>query len=128
MVQTPLRKGFELCAALAEFLIWIKFVRRTHLYDEAGTMGRSADQPRAEGSMPIGQRILYLSVFLIASVAAIDDAHAGVTISDRRYWPNEARTSPGQPIQIYPYPYVYPDSGVAAGARITPRKKVRRNR
>jgi hypothetical protein len=77
--------------------------------------------------MPIGQRLLYLSVLLFASVAAID-AHAGVTISDRRYWPSEARGSPGQLIEIYPRPYIYPEADVVAGSRITRRKKARRSR
>lgn len=77
--------------------------------------------------MPTRTKLLYFWVLLIAWASAID-AHAGATISDRRYWPSEARGSPGQSIGIYPHPYVYPQVGVAAGPRIVPRQKTRRNR
>jgi hypothetical protein len=133
MVQAPLRKGFELSAAFQwirqreAFLIWINFARRTCFYDEIKITAWSAARPGAEEAMPIGQRLLYLSVLLFASVAAID-AHAGVTISDRRYWPSEARGSAGQLIEIYPRQYIAPEANVIAGSRTTPRKKARPNR
>jgi hypothetical protein len=132
MVQAPL-KGFELSAAIQwipqreAFLTWINFARRTCFHDETKITAWSAGRPGAEEAMPIGQRLLYLSVLLFASVAAID-AHAGVTISDRRYWPSEARGSPGQLIEIYPRPYIDPEADFVAGSRITPRKKARPNR
>lgn len=72
---------------------------------------------------------LYPIVLLFISASLID-AHAGVTISDRRYWPNEARGTPGQLIEIRPHSYAYP--GSAAGSvtepRIVPRGRARRPR
>lgn len=68
--------------------------------------------------------VLCLLVLLLASTAAID-AHAGVTISDRRYWPSEARGSPGQSSQIGPPSDAYPGLGLAAEPRIVPRRKAR---
>lgn len=77
--------------------------------------------------MPIRKTILYLSVLLLAAAFAID-ARAGLTISDRRYWPSEARGSPGQTIEIHPPSNVDPGVGLATEPRFTPRKKTRRNR
>ena len=126
MVQAPL---IQVARRLSSrFLIWINFVRRMCRYHKVEIMAPSASVPDANEAMPIGQgRLWCLSLLLIVSMAAVD-AHAGVTISDRRYWPSEARTSPGRLIDILPQPYVYPEAGVAAGSWITPRKKPRRNR
>jgi len=77
--------------------------------------------------MPTGNRLLYVLVLLLASASAID-AHAGVTISDRRYWPNEARGSPRQAIEKYPHSYVYPGIGLAAEPRTVPHRKAKRAR
>jgi hypothetical protein len=49
---------------------------------------------------------LYVIVLLLADVSAAK-VNAGATISDRRYWPNEARASPGQILETSP-PYTYP--------------------
>lgn len=72
---------------------------------------------------------LYLAVFLLTSMSLVG-AHAGLTISDRRYWPSEARGSPGQLIEIYPPSYAHPRSaaGIAAEPRIMPRGKAKRTR
>ncbi len=48
---------------------------------------------------------------LLAIVSSVE-VMAGATISDRRYWPNEARGSPSQAIEISP-PYTI--SGALAG-------------
>lgn len=48
---------------------------------------------------------LCLIVPLVAIVSSVE-VKAGATISDRRYWPNEARGSPDQAIEISP-PYMY---------------------
>lgn len=48
---------------------------------------------------------LYVIVLLFADVSAAK-VNAGATISDRRYWPNEARASPGQILETSP-PYTY---------------------
>lgn len=63
-----------------------------------------------------------LIVLLLAGVSSAE-VMAGATISDRRYWPNEARSSPAQTFEISP-PYAYaarpPDRGQP---RIGPRRK-----
>jgi hypothetical protein len=65
---------------------------------------------------------LCLIVLLLAAVSSAE-VMAGATISDRRYWPNEARASPGQTLEIPP-PYAYaappPDRGQP---RMQPRRK-----
>lgn len=72
---------------------------------------------------------LCVIILLIALVSSIE-ARAGVTISDRRYWPSEARGSPGQAIEIHPPSSAYPGApaGLAAEPRITPRGKAKRTR
>lgn len=62
------------------------------------------------------KRLLRLLVPLLALACAFD-ACAGVTISDRRYWPNEARGSPGQAIEIHPPHMRIP------GAALTPSQR-----
>ena len=44
---------------------------------------------------------LYVTVLMLAGVSAAK-VNAGATISDRRYWPNEARASLGQILEISP--------------------------
>ncbi len=72
---------------------------------------------------------LYLVVVLLASAFSIT-ARAGVTISDKRYWPSEARGSQGQVIEIHPPSYAYPGPavGFATQPRVAPRGKARRPR
>jgi hypothetical protein len=77
--------------------------------------------------MSMSTRLLCLLVPLLASVSAFD-ARAGATISDRRYWPNEARSSPGQAIEILPPSYAYPGAGPDAKPMVVPRRKARRAR
>jgi hypothetical protein len=72
--------------------------------------------------MSIKNSALYPLVLLFIS-AFWTEAHAGVTISDRRYWPNEARGTPGQVIEIRP-----PSAGSATEPRVLPRKRARRAR
>ncbi len=65
---------------------------------------------------------LRLIVLLLAGVSSAE-VMAGATISDRRYWPNEARSSPGQIREVSP-PYTYPVSPPDPGQpRIGPRRK-----
>lgn len=77
--------------------------------------------------MSTQKKLLCLLMPLLAPTSAFD-AHAGVTISDRRYWPNEARGSPGQAIEIYPPSYAYPGGGPDAKPTVVPRRKARRAR
>jgi hypothetical protein len=74
---------------------------------------------------------LFLIMFSFASAWAIE-ARAGATISDRRYWPNEARSSPGQVIEIYPPWHAYAGPGFpprpAVEPLVTTRGKARRPR
>lgn len=65
---------------------------------------------------------LYLIVLLLAGVSSAK-VNAGATISDRRYWPNEARASPGQTLEISP-PYTYPARAPVPGQpRLGPPRK-----
>lgn len=65
---------------------------------------------------------LRLIVLLLTGVSSAE-VMAGATISDRRYWPNEARRSHGQNLQISP-PYTYPAPPPVHGQpRIRPRRK-----
>lgn len=73
------------------------------------------------------KRLLWLLGPLLASVSAFA-AHAGVTISDRRCWPNEARVNPGPPIETLAPSYAPPGVGSAIEPRPVPRRKVRRVR
>lgn len=75
-----------------------------------------------KGGMLTRKRLLCVLVPLLASTSAFD-ADAGVTISDRRYWPNEARGSPGQAIEIHPPSIAYPGVGPATAPRLGPRRK-----
>jgi len=72
--------------------------------------------------MSIKNAALYPLVLLFISVSWTE-ARAGVTISDRRYWPNEARRTPGQVIETRP-----PSAGSAAEPRVLPRERARRAR
>jgi hypothetical protein len=70
---------------------------------------------------------LCLIVPLLAIVPSVE-VMAGATISDRRYWPNEARGSPAQTVEISP-PYTYPVLPLDPGQpRIVPRRKTGKNR
>lgn len=71
---------------------------------------------------------LFIALSLACTFAI--EARAGATISDRRYWPNEARSSPGSVIEIYPPSYAYQNSaGNLADPRpIVSRKKTKRLR
>jgi hypothetical protein len=72
---------------------------------------------------------LYLVMFSLAATWAVE-ARSGVTISDRRYWPSEARGSPAPAIEIYPPANAFAGplfpSGVAVVPRVTSRGKARR--
>lgn len=66
--------------------------------------------------------VLCLIVLLLVGVSSAE-VMAGATISDRRYWPNEARASPGQTLEIST-PYIYPAHPPDRGQpRIGPRRK-----
>jgi hypothetical protein len=71
----------------------------------------------------------FFIVLLLISASSIE-ARAGLTISDRRYWPNEARGAPSQMIETYSPSYAYPGAmaGFAAEPRIAPRGQARRSR
>lgn len=65
---------------------------------------------------------LYLIMLLLAGVSSAE-VNAGATISDRRYWPNEARGSPGQTLEISPL-YTYPARAPVLGQpRLRPPRK-----
>lgn len=68
-------------------------------------------------------------ILLLPLVSSIE-ARAGATISDRRYWPNEARGTPSQMIETYSPSYAYPGAmaGFAPEPRIVPNRKARRSR
>lgn len=67
-------------------------------------------------------------VLLLLTFASSIEARAGLTISDRRYWPSEARGNPGQVIEI-PLPYAYPRSTpFAAEPLARPPRKTGRTR
>lgn len=68
-------------------------------------------------------------IALLLTSAVSTAAQAGLTISDRRYWPSEARESPGRGIEIHPSSSADPGSaGVLASPHILPRGKARRPR
>lgn len=75
----------------------------------------------------MSNRKLVLCIFVLLAFLTSIDAYAGVTISDRRYWPNEARGSPGQAIEIYRPSFAYPETGIAE-PRVAPQRKARRVR
>lgn len=110
--------------APAQTLICINYDAPIRSYDQLNTNIRCAERLRRVMSTRI--KLLCLLVPLLAS-ASVFDAHAGATISDRRYWPNEARGSPGQAIEIYPPLHTL---GAVLGAEpmVVPRRKVRRAR
>ncbi len=56
--------------------------------------------------MPTTKAALHLAVPLLVCLSAIE-AHAGVTMFDRRYGPSEARGSPREVVEISA-PYAYP--------------------
>ena len=89
------------------------------------TRTRCAESLRRGMSTRTG--LLCLLVPVLASISAFD-AQAGVTISDRRYWPNEARSSPGQAIEILPPSYAYPGASPDAKPMVVPRRKAKRAR
>jgi len=64
------------------------------------------------------RHVAFCVIMLLSALASSIDARAGATISDRRYWPNEARGSPGQVIEIHP-----PSTGAAAGLATEPRPR-----
>jgi hypothetical protein len=71
---------------------------------------------------------LHLAALLLI-LASSSDARAGVTISDRRYWPSEARGSPEQVIEVYPaYSYAGTTPAFVSRAQGAPRGKARRTR
>lgn len=70
---------------------------------------------------------LHLVVLLLAGVTS-SEVMAGATISDRRYWPNEAIASPSQSLEIAP-PYIYPIPLPEPGQPpIRPRRKAQKSR
>lgn len=70
---------------------------------------------------------LWPIVLLLAGVSSTE-VIAGATISDRRYWPNEAIASPGQTVEIAT-PYTHPAPLPGPGRpRIQPRRKAGKNR
>ena len=70
---------------------------------------------------------LCLVVPLLAILSSVE-VMAGATISDRRYWPNEARGSPSGAVEISP-PYIYPAPSLEPPQpRIRPRRKAGKNR
>lgn len=69
---------------------------------------------------------LCLIVPLFAIVSS-GEVMAGATISDRRYWPNEARGSPDQAIEIsppYPAPPAVPRAAAHRAAEESWEKKI----
>ena len=70
---------------------------------------------------------LHLVVLLLTGISSTE-VMAGATISDRRYWPNEAIASPSQNLEIAP-PYTYPVPLPEPGQpRIRPRRKAQKSR
>ncbi len=70
----------------------------------------------------------FIGLLLISAFSI--EARAGATISDRRYWPSEARGTPSQWAETYSPSDAYAGTmaGFAAEPRIRPRGKARRPR
>jgi hypothetical protein len=74
------------------------------------------------------RHVAFCVIMLLSALASSIEARAGATISDRRYWPNEARGSPGQVIEIHPPSSAYTGAAAGLAAEPRPRGKAKRTR